>query len=206
MKVLGGILLALLMTWPPAQVLAEELEDPAVVLTAVGESITEDLGANMERYRAEPELLKDLVRRDLLPVMDVEYSARLILGRAGRGASPEQLTAFSEAMISVLLDRYADGLLDYREREQIEVLPTRGEPNPKMTRVRTRVRMLNGGQIPVDYVCRMTDEGWKVFDVIVEGISYVTTYRNQIMPQVQDIGLDAVTARLASGDLELEEG
>ncbi len=95
-------------------------------------------------------------------------------------------------------------MLEYRDREQIEVMPARGELDERMTRVRTRVRMESGRFIPVDYVFRKTDEGWKAFDVIVEGISYVTTYRNQIMPQVQELGLDEVTARLNRGDMQLQ--
>jgi phospholipid transport system substrate-binding protein len=137
--------------------------------------------------------------------MDVLYSARLILGRAGRGASDEQVQAFSDAMSGVLIERYASGMLEYRDREQLEVLPLRGELNERATRVRTRVRTLNGAHIPVDYMFRKTDAGWKAFDVIVEGISYVTTYRNQIQPQVQATGIEAVTQRLATGELELKD-
>jgi phospholipid transport system substrate-binding protein len=195
------LLLCALLAGSGAQ--ANDLGDPADMLQAVGDEITASLSENMEQYRADPDLLKDLVERDLLPVMDTRYSARLILGRAGRDASEEQIAAFGEAMSRLLIDRYASGLLEYREREQIEVLPTRGEPNPRLTKVRTRVRMLNGKHIPVDYACRHTDEGWKVFDVIVEGISYVTTYRNQIKPQVEDIGIDGVIDRLAAGQLDL---
>jgi len=179
-------------------------DDPEQVIRDVAGSLLEKIGENKERYRANPALLEELVRTDLLPAMDVEYSARLILGRAGRGATDEQVRAFSNAMSSVLIETYASGMLEYRNREQLEVLPLRGELNERATRVRTRVRTLNGAQIPVDYMFRNTDEGWKAFDVIVEGISYVTTYRNQIQPQVQASGIDAVTARLSSGDLELD--
>ena len=197
-------LIALLLT--PLLVAAQSTEtSPEDVVREVAGTMVEKIGANRERYRADPELLKTLVKTDLLPVMDVKYSARLILGRAGRDASDAQVTAFSDAMSQVLIERYATGMLEYRDREQLEVMPMRGELNDRATRVRTRVRTLNGGYIPVDYMFRKTDEGWKAFDVIVEGISYVTTYRNQIMPQVQNSGIDAVTRRLASGDLALEQ-
>jgi phospholipid transport system substrate-binding protein len=93
----------------------------------------------------------------------------------------------------------------FRSREQLEVLPLRGDLNERATRVRTRVRLDTGGFAPVDYVFRNTDEGWKVFDVIIEGISYVSTYRSQIMPEVEANGLDAVIQRLASGDLVLQD-
>ena len=85
------------------------------------------------------------------------------------------------------------------------MLPQRGDLNEKLTRVRTRVKLPKGGEAPVDYAFHKTADGWKAFDVIVEGISYVTTYRNQIMPDVQANGIDAVIARLDSGQFELAE-
>ena len=180
-------------------------ETPEDVVRRVAGDLLESLEQNGDAYRSDPSRLEALVRQDLLPAMDVEYSARLILGRAGRGATPEQIEAFANTMSDVLIERYATGMLEYRGREQLEVLPQRGELNERAARVRTRVRTTNGTQIPVDYVFRKTEDGWKAFDVIVEGISYVTTYRNQIMPQITESGIDAVTERLARGDLELSE-
>lgn len=200
--VLLGSLLTISLCLP---LLAFAQAGPQEVISDVAGTLLEKIGDNKEQYRADPALLEKLVRTDLLPAMDVDYSARLILGRAGRGASDEQIKAFSNAMSDVLIERYASGMLEYRDREQLEVLPLRGELNDRATRVRTRVRTLNGAQIPVDYMFRKTDTGWKAFDVIVEGISYVTTYRNQIMPQVQESGIDAVTQRMAAGDLELKD-
>jgi phospholipid transport system substrate-binding protein len=201
LKPLVGVLLCLGVLSAPA--LASN--DPASLVQETAGRILEQLDTNHEEYAAQPEKVEAMVRRDLLPVLDIRYSARLILGREGRSASAEQIEAFASAMSNVLIERYAKGLLQYRKREQLEVLPLRGESNEKMTRVRTRVRMNNGNHIPVDYVFHKTDSGWKAFDVIVEGISYVTTYRNQIMPEVQATGIDAVTARLARGELMLNE-
>lgn len=187
----------------PAPAWAVEYTPTQVVERTAG-SLLDSIGEREQEYRANPALLRDLVREDLMPVLDTEYSARLILGRAGRGASNDQIAAFADAMSNQLADRYADGLLEYRNREQLEILPQRGELNERMTRVRTRVRLLNGTFIPVDYVFRRTEGEWKVFDVVVEGISYVTTYRNQIMPQVQEAGIEAVTERLSQGQLKLQ--
>lgn len=199
----AGLFIMLLSLGLPA--LSAAQANPEEVIREVAGTLLTKIEDNKEEYRSNPALLEDLVRSDLLPAMDVKYSARLILGRAGRDATDAQVTAFSDAMSNVLIERYASGMLEYRSREQLEVMPLRGELNDRATRVRTRVRTLNGAQIPVDYMFRKTDSGWKAFDVIVEGISYVTTYRNQIMPQVEQSGIDAVTQRLARGDLELKD-
>ena len=137
--------------------------------------------------------------------MDIQYSARLILGRESRRATPAQLSAFATAMNDLLISRYASGLLEFRSREQIEVLEMKNELNPKATPVKTRVRLDSGSYALVDYVFRMTDDGWKVFDVVVEGISYIVSFRNQIKLEVSARGLDAVIERITSGDLDLAD-
>jgi phospholipid transport system substrate-binding protein len=183
---------------------AEEVDPVSLVIKTTNRIFTE-VDENFESYESDPATLQSLVRTDLIPLLDVHYSARLILGRAGRGIEKEKIDEFAEAMISLLVNRYSEGLLQFRSQEPIMVLPQRGDLNEKLTRVRTRVKLPTGGEAPIDYAFHKTSDGWKAFDVIVEGISYVTTYRNQIMPEVQDKGIDLVIKRLTSGELVLEE-
>jgi len=85
------------------------------------------------------------------------------------------------------------------------VLPMKGNNTEKLTRVRTRIKLDNGGYAPVDYAFRKTEQGWKAFDVTVEGISYVITFRNQIAPRVETDGIDKVTADLRAGNIPINE-
>ena len=178
---------------------------PVPVVIATTGRISSMLDQNMDYYQDNPDALQALIREDLLPILDTNYSARLILGRAGRGLAPEKIDAFEDAMINLLVSRYASGLLNFRSSEQVTVLPRRGELDERLTRVRTRVKLPTGGEAPIDYAFRKTAEGWKAFDVIVEGISYVSTYRNQIMPDVQANGIDSVIARLTNGELNIAD-
>jgi len=177
-------------------------------LTIIEETTTRILSVLDERraeFTANPELLQDIVRTDLLPLLDLTYSARLILGKPGKDASPAQLESFSQAMSAVLVNRYADGLLEFRSDKQVEILPLKGNNTEKLTRVRTRIRLENGGFAPVDYAFRKTDGGWKVFDVTVEGISYIITFRNQISPRVAADGIDTVTKEIRAGTMKISE-
>ncbi len=200
-------------SWLPAVVLALALPAMATANTSAPDQlVTETAGkllaqidANFDTYNEQPEQLAKVVRADMVPLLDMDYSARLILGRAGRDATADQIDAFAEAMTRLLVDRYASGLMGFRSQDQLEVMPLRGDLNERATRVRTRVRLTSGGFAPVDYVFRKTSEGWKVFDVIIEGISYVSTYRNQIIPEIEANGLDAVIERLNNGDLVLQD-
>ena len=182
-----------------------EGNDPVSLVTNTTNSIFTKVDMNFEAYESDLPSLQELVRTDLIPLLDVHYSARLILGRAGRGIEKEKVDEFAEAMISLLVNRYSDGLLQFRSREPVMVLPQRGDLNEKLTRVRTRVKLPSGGEAPIDYAFHKTSNGWQAFDVIVEGISYVTTYRNQIMPEVQEKGIDLVIKRLRDGELVLAE-
>jgi phospholipid transport system substrate-binding protein len=179
--------------------------DPVSRVEDVTVHIFADVAENLQYYTDNPGALQALVRTDLMPLLDVDYAARLVLGRAGRGIEQAKIDEFASGMSNLLINRYSKGLLYFSSEVKLRVLPQRGDSNEKMTRVRTRVQLPKGGEAPVDYIFHKTPEGWKAFDVIVEGISYVTTYRNQIMPDVEANGIDSVIARLNSGQLELNE-
>ncbi|MDX2427234.1 MAG: ABC transporter substrate-binding protein [Xanthomonadales bacterium] len=180
-------------------------DDPVSLVESITGQIFTDVTENLEEYTANPEALEDLVRNDLMPLLDINYSARLILGRAGRGLAQEKIDEFAISMTNLLIDRYSKALLEFSSKIKLQVLPQRGDLNPKLTRVRTRVALPEGGEAPVDYAFHKTPEGWKAFDVVVEGISYITTYRNQIMPEVQANGIDSVIERLNTGQIQLAE-
>ena len=189
----------------PAWAYTGDERDPLTIIEETTSQILDTLNARRDEFTADPEQLRAVVRKDLLPLIDLEYSARLILGKSGRGASPEQIRAFSEAMSGVLINRYADGLLEFRSDEQLEVLPMKGDNTERLTRVRTRIRLENGSFAPVDYAFRKTDSGWKAFDVTVEGISYVITFRNQIAPRVEADGIEQVTREILAGNIRIDD-
>ena len=180
-------------------------DDPVSLVEGITVKIFADVTENKDEYTANPEALEELVRRDLMPLLDIKYAARLILGRAGRGLEKEKVDEFAECMSNLLISRYSKGLLTFSSNIKLNVLPQRGDLNEKLTRVRTRVSLPEGGDAPIDYAFHKTPEGWKAFDVVIEGISYVTTYRNQIMPEVQADGIDSVIERLNTGQMQLAE-
>ena len=182
-----------------------QADEPVSLVESITGKIFADVTENLDEYTANPELLDELVRRDLMPLLDIKYAARLILGRAGRGLGKEKIGEFADCMSNLLVTRYSKGLLHFSSNIKLNVLPQRGDLNEKLTRVRTRVTLADGGEAPVDYAFHKTPEGWKAFDVVVEGISYVTTYRNQIMPEVKANGIDSVIERLNTGQMQLTE-
>ena len=208
MKRLMCLASLLLFTLVTSGVFAVPLADPRAPDIIVEETTRHILSSLIDRndeFTQYPERLRELVNNDMLSLIDTEYSARLILGRAGRGATPEQISAFAVAMSENLLNRYTEGLLEINANRQVEVLPLKGKNTEKLTRVRTRLTLDSGSQVPIDFAFRKTDLGWKAFDITIEGISYVMTYRNQISPLVLAEGIDKVTADLQKGNISLEE-
>jgi len=179
--------------------------DPVTIITQATTNIFEVLDSRRAEFTQNPELLANVVRENMLPLIDTIYSARLILGRAGRDVTPEQLTAFSDALSSVLINRYSDSLIEFTYEELLQVMPMKGNNTDKLTRVRTRIKLTTGGFVPVDFAFHKTSNGWKAFDVTVEGISYVITFRNQISPRVQADGIEKVTADIIAGNLAFDE-
>ncbi len=205
MKHLLAIALLLLGAISPASANTVDQRDPQTIIEETSAQIFAILDGRREEFAADPTLLRSLVSDELVPLMDLDYSARLILGKSGRGVSPAQLEAFANAMSDVLIKRYSGGLLEFKSDKQVEVLPMKGKNTDKLTRVKTRIKLENGGYAPIDYAFRKTEGGWKAFDVTVEGISYIITFRNQIVPRVEADGIDKVTEEILAGNIQISE-
>ena len=177
---------------------------PDQLVAELTDEFYEKLEANREHYRNNPEALKAEIDQRMRKHMDTQYAARLVLGRHGRALTPEAIDRFAEALAANLMDQYATRVLEFDSDNEFTVLPTNANQNPKRTRVRTRLRLENGSVMPIDFVLRWQDEQWRLFDVIVEGISYVATYRTQVGEQIRQQGFEAMLQRLESGDVELD--
>ncbi len=203
MKILHITLAAIVLTLS-AGLSAQNGPGPAEIVRDTSDRLFELVESNRERYENDVQRLRADIRDILLPKVDEMYSGRLVLGRDARGMAEERIRAFADALSDLLIRRYADGLLEFETRDQVEVLPLAGNNTERMTRVKTRVKLDSGETAPVDYVFRWTDEGWKIFDVIVEGVSYVATFRNQIGEQIDREGFDATLEKLEQGEIDIE--
>ena len=173
-------------------------DNPQAIVESTLEDVRNAIETRNEEFRDDEALLFSEVERLFLPTFDVGYSAKLVLGRAGRDATPEQRTRFAKALYKALIKKYAGYLLDYTD-VNVEFLPFRGDSAAKRVRVRSRFILEDGQKAPVDYLLHRTKEGkWKAYDVSVEGISYVTNYRNQFSREIAAEGLESVIERLES--------
>ena len=166
----------------------------------VVQSVTDQLGSAIDGHQKDlskdKEKLIAVINDVFLPHFDVDYAAILVLGVHARQASPEQRSRFARAFYNSITHRYAEGLLNYT-KGRIKVLPFAGDLDTKRTVVRTQVLMDDGKTVSVDYAFRKTGDGsWKAYDVIIEGISYITNYRNQVDAEIKKGGLDNLISTL----------
>jgi phospholipid transport system substrate-binding protein len=136
-----------------------------------------------------------LVNQIVLPNFDFELMSRWVLGRAWQQATPEQRRRFTEEFRTLLVRTYAKALLEYAN-EDIRVLPQPGAVDGSEATVKTEVRLKAGQPIQINYSMHFNPEGWKVYDVTVDGVSLVTNYRGTFASQIRASGLDAVIADL----------
>ncbi|MDZ7643851.1 MAG: ABC transporter substrate-binding protein [Woeseiaceae bacterium] len=172
-------------------------QSPVAVIESAVDELSAELDERREELMNDPQAMYKMIDDILLPRFDRNYAAQLVLGRHWRTASAEQRQQFIDAFYQVLLQRYADGVLEF-EQEKVEILPYRGDPTEKRTMVRTFVTLDDGTRVPINYALVQRDEGWQIFDVTVEGVSYVRNFRAEMNSEINAKGLAAVIERLES--------
>jgi len=166
--------------------------------TVIEESVallTEKLDGRKEELAADRQALYALIDEILLPRFDRRFAAQVVLAKHWRTASDEQKSRFIEAFYQALVRRYADGVLEF-DPDKITVLPYRGDETKKRTKVRTTIALDDGSKAAVDYDLVKRENGWLVFNVVIEGVSYVRNYRTELDAEIRSSSLDAVIARL----------
>ena len=180
---------------------------PQELMDDVARRMFDALDANRAAIKKDAEKVYPLVDQILLPNFDTEYAAQLVLAQHWRTATPGQRTRFVSALYGALLRTYGAAISDFTA-DRLKLLPYRGESPATATQatVHTLVRRSSGVEVPVDYRMRRTPAGWKAFDVVIEGISYVRNYRNDLGEEVTQKGLEEVIGRLEKETLDLKAG
>jgi phospholipid transport system substrate-binding protein len=174
-------------------------QQPSEIVQTSAQGILKDLEKDRDAYRKDPSKVGTLVDRYLLPHFDTEYAARLVLAQHWRTATPEQRKRFVDAFYHSLLTNYGSALAEFTA-DRLKVYPTNVLPTDDHATVRTEVKRDNGDRVAVNYSLHKVNGEWKAYDVNIEGISYVKSYRDDFGSQIQQQGIDAVIARLEKGE------
>ncbi|MGQ0657116.1 MAG: MlaC/ttg2D family ABC transporter substrate-binding protein [Chromatiales bacterium] len=170
--------------------------DPQALVRAKIEELRAAVLRDEALIGSDPNQAIVLVDQIVSPHVDTARSGRLILGKHWRNATTTQRQQFIDNFRRLLLRTYAVHVSDYADAEIVYLPSSQASTDGNLAVVRTRVT--RGGKPPanVDYRMYQTEDGWKVFDVVVNGISIVVTFRSAIDAEIQQYGIDGLIARL----------
>ena len=185
---------------------AAATQTPAQIVQSIADQLATAIDGHRAELKQNRDKLISVIDEVFLPHFDIDYASILVLGKHAREATPAQRERFAKAFYNSITHRYAEGLLNYT-RGRVKVLPFNGDLNDKRTVVRTQVVLDDGKLLSIDYAFRKSRSGdWKAYDVIIEGISYVTNYRNQVDAQITKSGVEALIKSLETqGDQALDK-
>jgi phospholipid transport system substrate-binding protein len=175
--------------------IAEAAAKPIEVIESAVDLLNEGLDGRKDELATDEAALHEFIDGILLPRFDREFAAGAVLGKHWRTASDEQKERFVSAFYTTLLKRYADGILEF-DMARVEILPYRGDDTKRTTVVKTNVRLDDGSKIPVHYTLVNREDQWRMFDVKIEGVSYVVNYRKELESEIRSTSLESVIERL----------
>lgn len=198
-KWLKGLMLAMLLL--PAAPSAFAAQDAAAVKAAqttvrqAADQALKALHAEPKANLNNPQVIHKLVSRYILPVVDIQATARLVLGHYWRTATPQQRHAFVNQFQELMIRTYSKSISQY-PNSKIEYLSNRDTSDGRFASVYTRVVPANHPPVSVDYSLFKTKNGWKIYDLTISGLSLVQSYRSTYAEEIQQTSLDALIKRL----------
>ncbi len=188
-KFLVGISLCIFITSANAEVA------PDVLVKQTADEVLTIIKNDKEIQVGNKQQLYALVEAKILPNFDFDRVCRMVLGKSWRSATPEQQAIFQKEFRSLLLRTYASALGKYKD-QIIEYKPLRMEVDAKNVSVKTQILQPGGQPVAVDYDLIKSENGWKVYDIVIESVSLVTNYRSQFSNEIRLNGLDSLNKKL----------
>ena len=194
-----AILLAFILL--PSISYAEDSLLPDEMITSSIDSMNSQLGdqENKRRLEDDKDELYSIIDSTLSPYFQKQYAGRLVLNKHWTKTDTDQRARFTEGLYQSLVKSYALTLLNF-EVSNIKVSPiVEITDQTKKLTVKSEV-LYKGEVIPMNFSFGLFRDGWRFFDVRIEGVSYIKNYRNQFDAEITAVGIDAVIERLESED------
>jgi phospholipid transport system substrate-binding protein len=180
---------------------AQEAPD-ALVQRVTGE-VLDIVSKDKDIQNGSTQKVIDLVDQKVLPHFNFRHMTALALGKEWKKASPEQQQQLTAEFKTLLVRTYSNALTNYKN-QKVVFKPLKMNPADSEVLVRTEVMQPGSKPVQLDYSLEKLDNGWKVFDVVVAGISLVTNYRDQFSQEVRNSGIDGLIQSIASKNKSLQ--
>jgi phospholipid transport system substrate-binding protein len=178
-----------------AVVAAQELA-PDQLVQKITDEVLAAIKSDKQLAAGDKQKAIKLAEEKVLPYIDFEHATRLAVGRAWSQASTEQKKRLVSEFRNMLVRTYSNAISAY-QGQTLKVLPARGKQDPEDTTVRTQFVRAGGQPLPIEFHMRQADKTWRVYDIVVEGVSLVMTYRSEFDAVVKQEGVDGLIKRLA---------
>jgi phospholipid transport system substrate-binding protein len=188
---LATLLLAVSLAVPA---LAQEL-GPEELVRKVTTDVLEAVKSDPKLQAGDRRKTLALAEQKVLPHVDFQEAARLAAGKSWQSATPEQQQRITSEFRSMLIRIYSNAIDVYRG-QTMKVLPVRMAPNATEVTVRNQYLREGRPPVPVEYAMKKTPEGWKIYDIVIEGVSLVLTYRAEFEQISRTSGIDGLIRRL----------
>lgn len=176
---------------------------PDALVQQVTEEVLEVVRKDKDIQNGNTQKVIELVERKVLPHFNFSRMTALAVGKDWRKASPQQQQQLTHEFKTLLLRTYSNALTGYRN-QKIVYKPFKMNAGDTEVLVRTEVLQPGSKPVQLDYSLEKQDSGWKVFDVVVAGISLVTNYRDQFGQEVRAGGIDGLISAIATKNKSLE--
>jgi phospholipid transport system substrate-binding protein len=198
-KILASLLFALFL----APALAQDVA-PDVLVRNVTLEVVELIVKDKEIKAGNRTKLIQVIEAKVLPHFNFSAMTALAMGQGWGKASPEQKKQLTDEFKTLLVRTYASALAAYSE-QKFDFRPLRAKSSD--TDVTVNVRVLQPGAQPVtlDYSMEKTGSGWKVYDVLVGGVSLVANYRTEFANTVRNSGIDGLIRDLQKKNSSMEK-
>jgi len=170
-------------------------EAPDALVKRVSQDVMATIKSDPKIAAGDQARIKEVIETKLLPNFDFERITALAMGRNWRQASPEQQKQLVDQFRTLLVRTYSGALSQYRD-QTIDFKPLRADAGATDVNVRTEVVRQGQQPVQIDYGLAKGPNGWKVYDVIVGGVSLVTNYRDEFNEQIKNGGVDGLIASL----------
>jgi phospholipid transport system substrate-binding protein len=181
---------------------AAQAGSPSQLVLANTQRVLGTLESRRAEFTRDRAALQTFVTSEFNTMFDRDYAARQVLGRHGRGAAEADVTTFGDALADNLMRKYGSSLLDFNTQLRVRIKSEQPLPRGLGVRVSSELLRSGGEPIPVDFLMRQSGGTWKVFDVSVEGVSFVQTFRQQFDAELQRKSIQDVARELRSGQIQ----
>lgn len=178
-------------------------ETPDALVKRVTDEVLDVIRHDKDIQNGSGKKVADLVETKVLPHFNFQHMTALAVGKEWRKASPQQQDRLTQEFKALLVRTYSNSLTAYRD-QVIKYKPFKAAPTDTDVMVRTEVHQPGNKPVQLDYSLEKLDSGWKVYDVVVAGISLVTNYREQFGQEVRNGGIDGLIQTIASKNKSLE--